>query len=98
MSVEYCRKQLAFILQAVKSGSRSTALDCIQRLSDGLDHVEAALKGPGPLACVVEAVKQSRIGSVLSDHRDTWSPDAHIEITLTAAEVWAIQDYLEESK
>lgn len=43
-TVPYCRKQLAFILKAVRERNTGAALEAISRLSDGLDHVEAALR------------------------------------------------------
>ncbi len=43
VDTKYVRLQLAHVLKAVKSGSRSKALDALQRCADGLDHLEAAL-------------------------------------------------------
>lgn len=40
--------------------------------------------------------KASGSGVLIKKHRHTWNPNAHIELTMSAAELWAIQDAIAE--
>lgn len=44
------------------------------------------------LAIVLEAIANGPNGDVLTSEADTWNPKAHIDLTLTAEEVFKIQD------
>ncbi len=43
---------------------------------------------------VLKAVNEKTDGTCLTDARNSWNKDAHIEITLTVGEIWALQDAL----
>lgn len=49
------------------------------------------------LKTVLNAVSQTSLASILQrSRRFTWNESAHVEITLSAKEVWEIQDALRD--
>jgi hypothetical protein len=64
--------------------------------SSRIEQCPLCKAAPGLLAAlkpVLQEVKDGEGGEVLfATDRPTWNPDAHIEITLSAREIWAIQD------
>ncbi len=55
---------------------------------------QTVMKMFAALEPIENAIRDCPLGGILGDDRDTWNPDAHVEITITAAEVFAVQDAL----
>jgi hypothetical protein len=97
---ELAARKLAEAVGGVEADPNTCAGGPLAGYAD-LDLIAAALLDAGlreaveALQGIIDAVWVNVDGgAILKDDRSTWNKDAHVELTVTMADLWAVQDAL----